>query len=193
MHVDHASLTCGCVVVGPRRGSVVMTAATKRAAGNLPVDLTSFVGRRARDGRHQAGARPVPPGHAGRRRRGREDPAGDHMAAEVRRALQDGAWFVDLSPLQDEDLLVVDGGEGPSAAEPVARRGRRRRLPATSPIATSSSCWTTASRCGTPAPYSSTRSSERVPSLRVLATSRQALGDLRRAAHRRAPTGDARP
>ena len=29
-----------------------------------------------------------------------------HAAAEVRRAFADGVWFVDLSPLQDEDLLV---------------------------------------------------------------------------------------
>ena len=83
-----------------------MTTATKRAAGNLPVILTSFIGRRSEIADvKQALAQSrlvtlVGPGGVGKTR------LAVHTAEEVRRAFRDGAWFVDLSPLQDEDLLV---------------------------------------------------------------------------------------
>ena len=83
-----------------------MTTATKSAAGNLPVILTSFIGRRSEIADvKQALAQSrlvtlVGPGGVGKTR------LAIHTAEEVRRAFPDGAWFVDLSPLQDEDLLV---------------------------------------------------------------------------------------
>ena len=100
-----------------------MTTATKRAAGNLPVILTSFIGRRSEIADvKQALAQSrlvtlVGPGGVGKTR------LAIHTAEEVRRAFADGAWFVDLSPLQDEDLLVSTVARALQAAEPLARMG----------------------------------------------------------------------
>ncbi len=83
-----------------------MTTATKMPAGNLPVILTSFIGRRSEiaDVKQALGQSRlvtlVGPGGVGKTR------LAVHTAEEVRRAFGDGAWFVDLSPLHDEDLLV---------------------------------------------------------------------------------------
>ena len=83
-----------------------MTPATKGAAGNLPVDLTSFIGRRneladAKQALTQSRlVTLVGVGGVGKTR------LAIHVAADVRRAFEDGVWFVDLSPLQDEELLV---------------------------------------------------------------------------------------
>ncbi len=82
------------------------SAATRGAVGNLPVDLTSFIGRRSEMADiKQALVQSrlvtlVGVGGVGKTR------LAIHMATEVRRAFADGVWFVDLSPLQDEDLLV---------------------------------------------------------------------------------------
>jgi len=83
-----------------------MTSTTKGVAGNLPVDLTSFIGRRTEMADIKQALTQsrlvtmVGVGGVGKTR------LAIHVAAEVRRAFADGAWFVDLSPLQDEDLLV---------------------------------------------------------------------------------------
>jgi predicted ATPase/DNA-binding NarL/FixJ family response regulator len=83
-----------------------MTAATKRVAGDLPVDLTSFIGRRnevADVKKALTQARLVTlvgVGGVGKTR------LAAHVATDARGAFDDGAWFVDLSALQDEDLLV---------------------------------------------------------------------------------------
>jgi predicted ATPase len=83
-----------------------MTTAVKAPVGNLPVDLTTFIGRRAEIAdvkRALTQSRLVTlvgVGGVGKTR------LAIHGAIEVRRAFSDGAWFVDLSPLQDEDLLV---------------------------------------------------------------------------------------
>jgi non-specific serine/threonine protein kinase len=70
------------------------------------VDLTSFIGRRNElaDAK-QALAQSrlvtlVGVGGVGKTR------LAIHVAADVHRAFEDGVWFVDLSPLQDEELLV---------------------------------------------------------------------------------------
>jgi len=83
-----------------------VTSATKAVVGNLPADLTSFIGRR----KEMADVKQaltqsrlvtlVGVGGVGKTRLAMS------VATEVRRAFADGAWFVDLSPLQDEDLLV---------------------------------------------------------------------------------------
>jgi len=83
-----------------------MTPATKGAVGNLPVDLTSFIGRRneladAKQALTQSRlVTLVGVGGVGKTR------LAIHVAADIRRAFEDGVWFVDLSPLQDEELLV---------------------------------------------------------------------------------------
>ncbi len=83
-----------------------MTSATKAAVGNLPTDLTSFIGRRTEMADVKQALTQsrlvtlVGVGGVGKTR------LAVSVAAEVRRAFADGAWFVDLSPLQDEDLLV---------------------------------------------------------------------------------------
>jgi predicted ATPase/DNA-binding CsgD family transcriptional regulator len=85
---------------------VVTSAAPTGAVGNLPADLTSFIGRRsemANIKRALSQSRLVTlvgVGGVGKTR------LAIHAAAELRRAFPDGVWFVDLSPLQDEDLLV---------------------------------------------------------------------------------------
>ena len=83
-----------------------MTPATKGPTGNLPADLTSFVGRR----RETADVKQaltssrlvtlIGVGGVGKTR------LAQRVAGEVRRAFADGVWFVDLSALQDEDLLA---------------------------------------------------------------------------------------
>jgi predicted ATPase/DNA-binding CsgD family transcriptional regulator len=83
-----------------------MTTGTRSPVGNLPVDLTSFIGRRSEMADIKQALTQsrlvtlVGVGGVGKTR------LAIHEAAEVRRAFSDGAWFVDLSPLQDEDLLA---------------------------------------------------------------------------------------
>src|SRR4051812_14143749 len=77
-----------------------------RNSGNLPVELTSFVGRRqglADLKRALASTRLLPPGGAGGvgkttppLRAGRETP----------RQYPGGIWFVELAPVQDPGLVV---------------------------------------------------------------------------------------
>src|SRR6266536_2901581 len=83
-----------------------MTPVTKGAVGNLPADLTSFIGRRGEMAAIKQAltlsrlVTLVGVGGVGKTR------LAVHAAAEVRRAFSDGGWFVDLSPLQDEDLVA---------------------------------------------------------------------------------------
>src|SRR5690348_15522081 len=81
--------------------------------GNLPAELTSFVGRRGELGegkRLLAEARLVTllgPGGTGKTR------LALRAAADLRRAFPDGVWFVDLTRLPDSGLLareVQDSG-----------------------------------------------------------------------------------
>jgi predicted ATPase/DNA-binding CsgD family transcriptional regulator len=82
-----------------------MTASGKAPVGNLPAELTSFVGRRAElaDVKQALGtARLVTligAGGVGKTR------LALRAAGTVRRAFRDGAWLVDLAPLRDEQLL----------------------------------------------------------------------------------------
>lgn len=93
----------------------------RRERGNLPAELTSFVGRRTELGdarRLLAKARLVTcagPGGVGKTR------LATRAAAEVRRAFPDGVWLVELAHLNEDQLvadavsdafgLVDDGGE----------------------------------------------------------------------------------
>src|SRR4051812_17434650 len=82
-----------------------MTASGKASVGNLPAELTSFVGRRSElaDVRQALGnARLVTligAGGVGKTR------LALRAAGAIRRAFRDGAWLVDLAPLRDEQLL----------------------------------------------------------------------------------------
>src|SRR5690349_16513924 len=114
---------------------------TRRGAGNLPLDLSSFVGR-AREVREVkrllAGSRLVTltgTGGVGKTR------LATHVAAEVRRGLPDGTWFVDLTDLHDPDLTVHDQQDPEVLAHLVAgvlrlpaRPGRRPARQARSPL-----------------------------------------------------------
>jgi non-specific serine/threonine protein kinase len=83
-----------------------MTSVAKRAPGNLPAALTSFVGRRSEMAAVKQSLTQsrlvtlVGVGGVGKTR------LAVYAAAEVRRAFPDGAWFVDLSPLHDEELVA---------------------------------------------------------------------------------------
>src|SRR5215813_8421992 len=77
-----------------------------RATGNLPAELTSFVGRRgelAKVRRLLAGSRLVTltgVGGVGKTR------LALRAAAELRRAFRDGVWLVQLDQLRDEALVA---------------------------------------------------------------------------------------
>ena len=77
-----------------------------RAVGNLPDDLSEFVGRRAEVAagkRALAQSRLVTltgPGGIGKTR------LALRLASDVRRAFADGAWIVELASLRDSALLA---------------------------------------------------------------------------------------
>jgi predicted ATPase/DNA-binding CsgD family transcriptional regulator len=83
-----------------------MGATARQGVGNVPADLTSFIGRRREMADvKQALARArlvtlVGVGGVGKTR------LAIHEAGQLRRAFPHGAWFVDLSPLHDEELLA---------------------------------------------------------------------------------------
>ncbi|WP_405136518.1 ATP-binding protein [Nocardia sp. NBC_01388] len=82
-----------------------MTAADKEVAGHLPAEVTSFAGRRSElmDIKHALSSSRlvtlVGPGGVGKTR------LALRAAAAMQRAYPDGVWFVDLAPLQDEELV----------------------------------------------------------------------------------------
>ena len=115
----------------------------------LPTPLTSFVGRRGRDGGPRPGPRRAPAGHRHRTGRGGQDPARDPGRARgpgrgTTTACASSTWC--RSP---SDLRRTRRGRGPGARrEPGAHRGGRAdRLAG----ARGTSCWssTTASTCWT--------------------------------------------
>lgn len=83
-----------------------MASGPKGVAGNLPAELTTFVGRRSElaDIRQALSSSRlvtlVGPGGVGKTR------LALRAAAAARRAFRDGSWFVDISPLRDEELLA---------------------------------------------------------------------------------------
>jgi non-specific serine/threonine protein kinase len=83
-----------------------MSASGKTPTGNLPAELTSFVGRRAElsDVRQalETGrlVTLIGAGGVGKTR------LAQRAASAARRAFRDGAWLVDVSPLRDEALLA---------------------------------------------------------------------------------------
>jgi len=83
-----------------------MSSSRRAAAGNLPLELSSFVGRRReldKVKRLIADSRLVTltgVGGAGKTR------LSLRVAASLRRAFHDGAWFVDLAELRDPDMLT---------------------------------------------------------------------------------------
>src|SRR5215468_6974457 len=73
--------------------------------GNLPVEVTSFVGRRrelSEARRLLGGARLLTLAGAGGVGKTR---LALRLAAEVRRTFPDGVWLADLAPLQDRELV----------------------------------------------------------------------------------------
>jgi len=83
-----------------------MTPTTRGALNSLPVELTSFVGRRSEIAAVKGAFTQsrlvtlVGVGGVGKTR------LAVAVASDIRRAFPDGVWFVDLAPLQDEDLLA---------------------------------------------------------------------------------------
>src|SRR6266576_3705013 len=73
--------------------------------GNLPIDVTSFVGRRrelSEARRLLGGARLLTLTGAGGVGKTR---LAVRLAAEVRRTFPDGVWLADLAPVQDRELV----------------------------------------------------------------------------------------
>jgi len=83
-----------------------MAAAGKMPSGNLPAELTSFVGRRAELADVRQALETcrlvtlIGAGGVGKTRMALR------AASAARRAFRDGAWLVDVSPLRDEELLA---------------------------------------------------------------------------------------
>ncbi|WP_327581168.1 LuxR C-terminal-related transcriptional regulator [Nonomuraea sp. NBC_00507] len=83
-----------------------MGATTRSCAGNLPLELTSFVGRRRElaEGKRALSAGRmltlIGVGGVGKTRLARK------IAAEMSREFEDGVWLIDLAPLGARDLLA---------------------------------------------------------------------------------------
>ena len=83
------------------------TTGAHRTIGNLPLELTSFVGRRTELSEVTQHACRVAAGHVDRHRRGRQDAAGAAGREPTRGAnFPDGVWLVELGELHDGSLLV---------------------------------------------------------------------------------------
>src|SRR5438552_17796729 len=84
-------------------------ARTRRPSGNLPAEITSFVGRREQLGeirKKLTAARLVSlvgPGGAGKSR------LALRIAAELARGFADGAWWVELAEVRDGALVATPG------------------------------------------------------------------------------------
>jgi predicted ATPase/DNA-binding NarL/FixJ family response regulator len=146
-----------------------------RRAGNLPAQLTSFVGRRrevAEIRRLLSESRLVTltgVGGAGKTR------LSLRVAADLRRAFPDGVWFVELAALDDDALLPQ------SIASTLGVRDRTARWPVSALVEYLSdkhmllvldNCEHLRTACAVLADTAL----RAAPALRVLATSRQALG-----------------
>ena len=135
-----------------------MTGATA-TRGNLPAELTSFIGRRRQLQDVKAaltGARIVTlvgPGGVGKTR------LALRAATDLRRGIADGAWLVELAGLRDPELVTkaVMTSLGLRDESSQLARVQADRLPRARSGCCSSS--TTASTCSTPAQCSPTRSS----------------------------------
>ena len=118
---------------------------TRRQAGNLPAELTSFVGRRRELTRGQTSAVRRPPGHVDRRRGGGKTRLALRVAAEMRRAFPTGC------ARRPGALVPKRCSRRPSPA----MIGCRQPTVAPPSIWRTSGCcwcWTTASTCWTRAP-----------------------------------------
>ena len=143
---------------------------------NLPQQLTSFIGREKEIAEVEALLDQDPPPHAHRLRRQRQDAPCLQVAADSLEQFPDGVWLVELAPLADPGLVPQ------TVATRAGREGRagqahqRRRSPNT--WSTSSSCCfsTTASTCSTPARQLADALVRHCPGVKILATSREALG-----------------
>lgn len=97
-------LTTAARLLRPRRSSVRMPSVSGRT-GNLPLDLTSFIGRRAElaEGRRLLTESRLVTltgiGGVGKTR------LALRVADKVRRAFRDGVWLVELGNLRDQELL----------------------------------------------------------------------------------------
>ena len=149
-------------------------APVRRGAGNLPAELTSFVGRRgevAEVRRLLVESRLVTltgVGGVGKTR------LALRAAAELRRAFGDGVWLVQLDQLRDE-ALAAQAVAGVLGLQPGPVSRRKRRWPRTWRTGSCCWCWTTASTSWTPPPSWRTCCCVRAAGLRVLATSRESL------------------
>ena len=145
--------------------------------GNLPLQLTSFVGRDDELARDREGARRRAAGDVDRRGRGRQDASraagrrGSAAAVPRRRVVlraRGGDGCRHDAPGGGRDLGVCKPRQGVSLEESIvdALRPKRRAC----------SCSTTASTCCVPSPVSRPTILRACPDVRLLATSREGLG-----------------
>ncbi len=134
-------------------------------SANLPVELTSFVGRRREFGRPQAPSRPQPAPDDHRHRRGRQDPARPpSRRATSARPYPDGVWFVELGRAARTRSSSPMRWSRRSASRTASARWSVS-APHRLPRATSACSWssTTASTCSTRRPSSRARCCALVP------------------------------
>ncbi len=144
---------------------------TRREMGNLPAEMTSFVGRRkelTEAKRLLTAGRMVTftgPGGVGKTR------LSLRVAAEMSRTFPDGAWMVDLAPLGAGELLAETvagtlGCPNQGGLSALADYLQNKRL-----LMVLDNCEHLVAECAA----LSTKLLEMAPDLRILATSRQAL------------------
>ena len=152
---------------GPARGASLRCGHSTRYPGNLPVQLTAFVGRaddlaevargtgrRSLSSRSPASAASARPGSPCRSR-----------PTRVRR-FPDGAWFVDLGPVAERRVRRGDDQTSLALPGAPARHDRGVRSSPRSATSTCSWCSTTASTSSNRSPSWSTASSDSCPGVR---------------------------
>ena len=131
------------------RATSLRCARSTRSRGNLPLQLTAFVGR---DDELAAVStrcsRATRARHAHRHRRRRQDPPrAPGRRPRCSRDYPDGAWFVDLAPVGDPDFVAAEYRHDDGLTRAAGRRYAKKHSSAFCARNVLLSCSTTASTC----------------------------------------------